>query len=131
MRQKIGIKKYEEKTTTKGKAYLLCTTNKGLMSVWDIEVAGVIMEAPESSVFDAELEVNGKFTSIMAIYNVSQGTVEDVAVIDTADLERQLGYALSYAKDAWCAGKIEKEELLDTAVGFMEVKSELMKRYHK
>lgn len=43
----------------------------------------------------------------------------------TPNNDAQAGFVLSYAKDCWIAGKIEKEQMVDLAVEFFNMKEEI------
>ena len=124
------VKKLETKISTKGTEYLHATLSVGdkdyTYNVFDQALVTTLKQAEEKGMaIEVGTKADGKYINLVSAIFVPavsrpplpQGdqTRPKAEAKPITDVDRYRAMAMSYAKDGWCAGKIEGGKLIEFA----------------
>ena len=124
------VKKLDTKISVKGTEYLRATMQAGdkdyTYNVFDRALAITLKQAEEKGLaLDVVTQADGKFTNLISATFVADAIKPFVPSVDPTrprtdnkainDVDKYRAMAMSYSKDAWCAGKIESGQLIEFA----------------
>ena len=124
------VKKLDTKISVKGTEYLRVTMQAGdkdyTYTVFDRALAITLKQAEEKGLaLDVVTQAEGKYTNLVSATFVPEPIKPSFTPADQTrpktdnktinDADRYRAMAMSYAKDGWCAGKIESGQLTEYA----------------
>lgn len=122
------VKKLDSKISSKGTEYLHATMQIGdkdyTYNVFDRALVTTLQQAKEKGLaLDVVTKAEGKYTNLISATFVHETVPsftppEQTKPNTVADAGRYRAMAISYAKDGWCAGKIDSKQLIEFADRF-------------